>query len=104
MKKYFFSMLAIVVALGFSAFTAHKPSAKKQATYFYYRVNSITNRVESSSDLVNGTAMLPSAFASNFPADACPGNGQDCVRGFTSEIPEEDLPFSGEGEDEFHKQ
>ena len=103
MKKYLLGFFAVILAISFSAFTKIEPAKKSQATYYYYRVNSTTNRVESSSDLINSTAKTNATFVSDHPADVCSGNGQDCTRGFTSQIQSGDFPFSGPGNDSFQK-
>lgn len=88
MKKYFIGLVAVILAVGFSAFTApHKvKSSAKDPQYIWYEV--VNNQVDPDAPL-NETAMSKADFEDD-PLTSCPtGNTVDCVRGFlTNNLPQ----------------
>lgn len=74
MKKYL-SLLAVILAIGFSAFTS-KADQKQLTNYFWY-------------DLVGG-----SLGYGTLPNNGCIATGTDCARGFVVEpnSPTQDMP------------
>jgi hypothetical protein len=106
MKNYILGIVAIVMAIGFSAFTA---GSKKQFTkpttttaYFWYTVNNSTGKISSTS--INGTAYtkgqalgLESPFQ---PITACEDDLSQplCLVGSTSDVygPGDNIPAHDE--------
>jgi hypothetical protein len=105
MKNYILGIVAIVMAIGFSAFNVQKPVPKTTDTFWYYRVDASTDAILSSSSLVNTNAAQTRAdFESDHASETCSGNGQDCLRGFIDPIPAGDFPYTLDGQDAFQKQ
>jgi hypothetical protein len=79
MKKYFLSTMAVILAIGFSAFTApKKPLETSQALYWYY-VNSDMVTVEHTNRV--STSQIEKSDAQAIVT--CEGNTlNDCARGF----------------------
>jgi hypothetical protein len=81
MKKYFLSFMALVLALGFSAFTAPKKIQKTNQALYWYEVSSDMTTVDDD-DLLYPSQIEASAAIN---LTECEGNtSNDCARGFTS--------------------
>jgi len=80
MKKYLLGFMAIVLAIGLSAFTGES----KQATdnvYYFYIVDGNGTIPFGSSVQFGGTKTLAYADAN----DGCSGTASDCMRGFLTQ-------------------
>jgi len=91
MKKYFFSILAIVLAVGFSAFTSKTPAKKAPATFtdfYWFDVSSIDqfgNIIPQSSPEFSGTMQSHSTAADPLQnATGCDDtpNRPPCIGGY----------------------
>ncbi|MCW3118107.1 MAG: hypothetical protein JWM28_2189 [Chitinophagaceae bacterium] len=84
MKKQIFGFLAVVIALGASAFTAPRHAVKHQtAVYYWYKVNA-ANQIPSGSEAYSGDQVTPDDAETMLPCVS--GTHLDCVRGFTNQI------------------
>ena len=90
MKKYVLGLVAIVLAIGFSAFTAKKKQPADDVYYFYI-VDSNGIIPSGSSVQFGGTKTLAYADAN----DGCSGSVNDCLRGF---LTQPSLPTSDPGD------
>lgn len=84
MKKYFFSLLAVVLAIGFSAFTpATKKSDKPEQLLYWYYVNSDFATVEPQNEVSDEP--LEKSEAQGMVT--CAGtSSNDCARGFSQPL------------------
>ena len=103
MKKFLVPFLAIVLAIGFSAFTTNKPADNSNGlnpTYFYYVVNA-NGEIESPSSLINPGD--PRTHSEQAGETTCGEVGIDCLRGFETQLSTDpaDYPMTIQGEDEF---
>jgi len=90
MKKYLIGFVAVILAIGFSAFTEKSKQATDDVYYFY---------------LVDGNGIIPSGSSVQFGGtktlafadanDGCSGSGNDCMRGF---LTQPSLPTSASGD------
>ena len=80
MKKYFLSIIAVVLIVAASAFV-NSNTHSKDPVYHWYNVDSI-GYVVSGSQAFSGTTKTVSYASSHLP---CPfGFNSDCIRGFTN--------------------
>jgi hypothetical protein len=81
MKKYFLGFLAIILAIGFSAFTAPKKIQKTNQALYWYTVNSDMVTVDKENLIEDEQIEKAAAEA----IVTCDGNtSNDCARGFTA--------------------
>jgi hypothetical protein len=85
MKKYLLGLIAIVFAVGASAFVAknHHTSNNKLNTYYWYSVNS-SGQIVAGSQAYGGVKENVTYAEDNLPCPA--GTDADCVRGFNNQI------------------
>jgi hypothetical protein len=79
MKRKIIGMLAIVIAIGASAFTSAKPLAKTTSYYWFSIADGIANG--HTVPQADATFIQVSTTA---PDEGCPGGSDQCVSGFTS--------------------
>lgn len=87
MKKYLLSVFAVILAVGFSAFTK-APAIKKSSTdYYWYEVDHSVpgGRVLSNNGYLYGGAIPQAEAQENEPCDQ--GNAIDCLWGFEEPLP-----------------
>ncbi len=102
MKKYLLSIIAVVIAVGLSAFTfENKPKAQKTDDVFYWYFVDYTNN--SSGEIPLGSSVQFSGTQTHQYAvdnDGCMGSAKDCMRGFST-VPS--LPTSSSGQSQTTK-
>lgn len=92
MKKQLFGILALVLAIGFSAFTPHKNSAAannaKQTDYYWYAFDDANDKVVGS--------LIDYAEAYEVKTGTCTEDAGDveCLRGFNSTLAPEEIGSS----------
>jgi hypothetical protein len=105
MKKYLLGIFAILLAVGFSSFSATKTvnqPTKFDPTFFYYAVNS-SGEIESPDALVNSVARTHAQESSQ---TLCNGSNAECLRGYINQLSTdpEDYPLLIEPDDSFKHQ
>lgn len=78
MKKYFLSIIAVILIVGASAFVKSN-NHSKNAVYHWYMVDA-NNNVVSGSDAFGGATETSSYASAHLPCTA--GTNSDCIRGF----------------------
>jgi hypothetical protein len=78
MKKYLLGIFAVILAIGFSAFTTKKNKNADNTYYFYTVVN---GEIPSGASVMFGG---PVTLAAADIADNCEGSNTHCLRGFVS--------------------
>jgi hypothetical protein len=102
MKKYLLGIIAIVMAVGFSAFTkpeVKRTSNKEQTSYYWFRV---ANGYGDLSSLTSSQVSAYLGFSSTAPTSGCSGSGYNCIVGFNADdvdIPNEMLKQGSHGID-----
>lgn len=91
--------IGLILAVGTTSFKEDEPQSKNDPVYYWYRVNT-SGEIESGSIQFSG-AMKTVAYADS--NDGCSGIPADCLRGFSSLIPSEDLPTDDAGDVQTHK-
>lgn len=102
MKKYLTGIIAILFAVGISAFT--KPEAKKPVkegltSYYWFRVATGDGDL---SMLSNSNVSAYMGFSATSPTSGCSGSGFNCIVGFDADdvdIPNEQLKPGSHGID-----
>lgn len=83
MKKYLLGIFAVVLAIGFSAFTPKKESKKNFTDYYWFKVASGQG---SDATLNNSQLTDYLGFGSPAPAAGCENDGsKNCVVGFNAD-------------------
>ena len=83
MKKHLFGLVALVLAISVSAFTAPKKIEKTEQALYWYSVNSDMTTVDPQNLLYPSQIEGPAAEA----LVECEGNtSNDCARGFQSQL------------------
>ncbi len=77
MKKYFLGFFAIILAIGFSAFT-NVESSKQTDNAFWYKVDPATNEVLEEYNFVSRQSAQSSS--------GCSGTGILCGKGYSSDL------------------
>lgn len=101
MKKYLLGLFALVLAVGFSAFTS-KNYVQKASTQelYWYSVNSIGE--SSPSDLINTSqALTKDDFRSEFSPECDEITSDACVRGFVNPL---NTTVTVDGAENFYKE
>jgi hypothetical protein len=80
MKKYFLSIIAVVLIVAASAFVKSNHH-EKNAVYHWYTVDA-SGTVVSGSDAFGGATETTSYASAHLPCTA--GSNSDCIRGFTN--------------------
>ena len=83
MKKYLLSVMAIIFAISFSAFTAPKKTNKTNQGLYWYYVNSDMTTVNHTNRV--STSLIEKSEAEGIVT--CDGNtANDCARGFDFQL------------------
>jgi hypothetical protein len=85
MKKYLLGIVAIVTAIGFSAFTKINNKQHKTQTDYYWFQTKSSVQIADGNVVGNGDVDYLNSFGSMPPSGSgCSGLSYDCVVGFTS--------------------
>lgn len=95
MKKYLLGLFAVILAIGFSAFTnVHHSKNKTETPYYWYEVNNVLSETDGATVNPDGKEIKDDMLSA-----PCDDSGSPvCLAGFSSEVPS-GTSISGLGSD-----